>query len=232
MSEPAARDPKALIQAGLKKALTAQYPVAQSTVARLRRVHPNKTPAEMVAHLDAYYLNSVTVTGAGTGAAAIVPNFAVQLPVTLVDLLTFLEASVLYALTVAEVHGVDLEDHERRQLLVTAVLVGDSTATSVLRPLLGRTVPHWGKRIVKAIPMSVVNAANNVLGPRFITKWGTKQGVLVLGKQIPLAIGVVVGAGGNRTFAWLTTKAARKILGPPPAEWPKADEAASNGSRS
>ena len=45
--------------------------------------------------------------------------------------------------------------------------------------------------------MSVVLKANKVLGPWFITKYGAKQGVLVLSKQIPLGIGIGVGAAAR-----------------------------------
>ena len=49
--------------------------------------------------------------------------------------------------------------------------------------------------------MTAINKANKVLGPRFITKYGTKQGVLVLGKQVPMGIGAVLGGGGNHLSA-------------------------------
>lgn len=53
-----------------------------------------------------------------------------------------------------------------------------------------------------------------------------KQGVLVLGKQVPLFIGAGIGAGGNGLFGWLIVKAARKILGPPPESWNELREPA------
>ncbi|MBT9605749.1 hypothetical protein [Microbacterium sp.] len=216
--------PQALVKAGLNKALEAQYPIAVENVARLRRVHPDKSPAELISFLNKVYLGAVTTTGAGAGAAAIVPNGWVQVPVAAADLLTFLEASVLYVLSVAEVYGVDVEDAERRKFLVMAALIGNSATAAVVEPLLGRTAPYWGKKIVQAIPMTVIDAANKVLGPRFITKYGAKQGVLVLGKQIPMAIGVVIGAGGNHAFGWLIIKAARKNLGAPPTSWDERGE--------
>lgn len=64
--------------------------------------------------------------------------------------------------------------------------------------------------------MSAIRAVNTVPGPRFITTYGSKQGVLVLGKQLPLALGVGVGAGGNHVFGRLTIAAAKMILGPAP----------------
>jgi hypothetical protein len=212
-------DPKALLNLGLTKALTSQQPLAIANVVRLRRLHPEKSPAQLIAYLNKFYLGAVTATGAGAGAAALLPNGVVQVPVALADLLTFLEASVFYTLSVAEIHQLDLEDVERRRLLVISVLVGDSVASSVLQPLIGRTGPYWGKKIVAAIPMTVINAANKVLGPRFITKYGVKQGVVVLGAQVPLFIGVAIGAGGNHVFGRFIIKAAKTILGPAPDLW-------------
>lgn len=196
-----------------------QRPAALAYVERLRRVHPDLSPARLTKVVNAWYLTAVTGSGAAAGASAIVPNGWVQIPVAVADLGTFLEASVFYTLTIAEIHGVHPEDIERRRLLVTMVLVGDSAAGTVLKSILGRSVPYWGREIVKAIPMSAVNAANKILGPRFITKYGVRQGVLVLGKQIPLGIGVLVGAGGNHGFGWVIIGSARKILGPAPDSW-------------
>lgn len=220
-------DLQAIVKTGLDKALDAQQPIAVDNIARLRRVHPDKSPAELLSYLNKIYLSAVTMTGAGAGAAAIIPNGFVQVPVAVVDLLTFLEASVLYTLSVAEVHGVDLEDVERRRFLVTAALLGDSVASATIEPILGRSVPYWSKKIIESIPMTAINKANKVLGPRFITKYGTRQGVLVLGKQIPFFIGVGIGAGGNHVFGRLTIAATKKILGPAPRVWEGLDDAVS-----
>lgn len=213
-------DPQALVEAGLNKALDSQQPVAVANIARLRRVHPDKSPAELIV----WYVGSVSATGAGAGAAAVVPNGFVQVPAALADLLTYLEASVLYTLSVAEIHRLNLEDIERRRLLVTGVLVGNSASTQVLEKVIGRAAPYWGKKVVQAIPMATIDAANKLLGPRFITKWGTKQGILVLGKQVPLMIGAAIGGGGNGLFGWFVVKSARKILGPAPETWDAEEE--------
>lgn len=217
-------DLKAVIRSGLNKALEAQQPIAAANVERLRRIHPEKSPEELVSYLNKVYLVAVASTGAVAGGAAIVPNGVIQIPVAIADLLSFLEASVLYTLSLAEIHGLDLEDVERRTFLVTSVLVGNTAATVTLEPLIGHTAPYWGKKIVESIPMSVINKANKVLGPRFITKYGTKQGVLVLGKQIPLFIGVGIGAGGNFLFGRSIIKSSQKILGPVPESWERISE--------
>jgi hypothetical protein len=65
--------------------------------------------------------------------------------------------------------------------------------------------------------MSAVWKANNILGPRFVVKYGTKQGILVLSKQIPLGLGIAVGASANYLIGRTIVATARKVFGPAPA---------------
>lgn len=178
----ASSNAKKVLAAGLEKALVVQQPLAKQNVERLRRVHPHDVPHDTSRRLTQYYLAAVTVSGGVAGAAGVVPGAGV--PAALVDVLAYTEASVLYTLSLAELHGLHPEDIERRKLLVLTVLVGDS-AVGALDQIVKRTGPYWARRIVESIPMSAINKANKVLGPRFVTKYGTKQGVLVLSKQAP-----------------------------------------------
>ncbi|MFC8956621.1 hypothetical protein ACFT8P_28950 [Streptomyces sp. NPDC057101] len=209
-------DAKNLLQQVFEKALVAQQPTARKNVERLRRVHPDDTPQELIRRLDRYYLTAITASGGASGAAGIVPGAGI--PTALADVMLYTEASVLYTLSLAEVHGTHPEDLERRKLLVLTVLLGDG-AVKALDKAVGRTGPYWARRIVSAIPMSAINKANKVLGPRFITKYGTQQGVLVLSKQVPLGIGAALGAGGNHVLGRLTIRSARTIFGQPPSSW-------------
>lgn len=206
-------DPKEVASQALAKALTFQSPVARNNLERLRRVHPDETPTELAKRVTGYYLSLVTTSGGATGAAGAIPGGG--LASAAFDVVAFTEASVLYALTLAEIHGIHPEDIERRRLLVQTVLIGDSAITA-LNKGASRTVPYWGKQIVNAIPMSAVLKANKVLGPRFITKYGTKQGVLVLSKQIPLGLGIGVGAFANHMIGRTIVGTARKVFGPAP----------------
>lgn len=132
---------------------------------------------------------------------------------------TFMEAAVLYVLSVADVYGVQVDELERRRTRVMAVLMGSSGA-SFVQKAAGRTAPHWARGFISAVPMSAINRVNHVLGPRFVTKYGTRQGVLVLGRQVPLGLGAVIGAGGNAVLARGAIGGARSAFGPAPAQWP------------
>jgi hypothetical protein len=206
-------DRKELVSQALTKALTFQSPVARNNFERLRRVHPDETPTELAKRVTGYYLSLVTTSGGAMGAAGAIPGGG--LASAAFDVVAFTEASVLYALTLAEIHGIHPEDIERRRLLVQTVLIGDSAITA-LNKGAGRTVPYWGKQIVNAIPMTAVYKANRVLGPRFITKYGTKQGVLVLSKQIPLGLGIGFGAVANHVIGRAIVGTAKKVFGPAP----------------
>lgn len=81
----------------------------------------------------------------------------------------------LFCLATAEAHGLPMEDLDRRRTLVLAVLLGNS-GSGFVQKAAGRTGPYWARTLVKAMPLSAINTANRVLGPRFITKWGTQAG--------------------------------------------------------
>lgn len=70
------------------------------------------------------------------------------------------------------------------------------------------------------MPLETLRQINKVLGPNFVTKYGTKQGIIVLGRIAPLGIGAVIGGGANAALAALAVRAGRRAFGPAPAEWP------------
>ena len=66
--------------------------------------------------LERRYLAAVTTGGAAVGATAVVPGIGtgVTLALSGVETLGFLEATALYAQSVAEVHGIAVENPDRR----------------------------------------------------------------------------------------------------------------------
>lgn len=219
-------DPKALarmLPTLLDKAATKQTHLAAGYVHRVRGSHPGATPAQVIATLDRNYRATVTGGGAAAGAAAVAPGVgtAAALAVNVAEVGWFLEATVLYVLAIAEVHQLDVTDPERRRTLLLAVITGNGLSGSVAK-LAGHTGPHAASQIVTKIPMSAIRAINKVLGRNFITKYGTKQGVLVLGRELPLGLGAAIGAFGNAVVGSLTIRTARAVFGAAPDNWPGA----------
>lgn len=211
------KGPQAALTGALDKALAVNQPVVDAYLRRARLRRPDATAAELVTSLEKQYLAAVTSLGAAGGAAAAVPGpwspGAVALNLTEVS--AFLEASVCFVLAVAEVHEVRVDDLERRRTLVLAILLGNGGA-SFVQKAAGRTGPHWARLIVNGIPMPAIRNVNKALGRNFVTKYGTKQGVLVLGRQVPFGLGALIGGAGNAALGRATVTAARAAFGPPP----------------
>lgn len=192
----------------------------EAYIQRAKQRRPDATPAEVLAWIERQYLGSVVLLGAGAGATAAAPGFgtAAGVLINVAEVGAFIEASALFCLAVADVHGVHVNDLQRRRTRLLAVLMGDG-GSKVVQKLAGRTGPYWAKRIANGVPLSTINALNKVLGPRFVTRYGTKQGVLVLGRDLPFGFGAAIGVVGNAMFGRLALQGARRAFGPAPGAW-------------
>ncbi|WP_439662415.1 hypothetical protein ACSHWB_13705 [Lentzea sp. HUAS TT2] len=204
----------------LDKAIGLQTPLVRKNIARARQRNPESTPAEVIGTLEKMYVSALASTGAAVGGVAAAPGVGtgVALALSAGEALSSLELSALYVLSVAEVHGVPLDEIERRRTLVLGILLGESS-TKTIGKIAERTGRHWARQLVSAVPTTTLKQINKVLGRNFITKYGTKQGIVVLGRAVPFGIGALIGGGANATMAVLAVKAARRAFGPAPEAW-------------
>ncbi len=205
---------------GLEKAISIQQSPAAGYVARLRRARPDATPAEIIAVLEKQYLAAVTGTGAAVGGVAAAPGVGSVVALTLSggETAVFLEATALFALAVAEVHGIRVDEVERRRTLVLTVVLGDRGAMLVEK-ITGRTGQHWGDLLPDVIPTSSITAINKTLGRWFLTRYGRRQGVLAISRVAPFGIGAAIGAAGNRAFGRQVVDTSRRVFGPAPSNF-------------
>jgi hypothetical protein len=200
-----------------------QAPAVQAYVDRLRRTSPDASPAELVTKLEKRYLAAVTASGAAVGSAAAFPGIGTIAALSAVagETVVFLEATALFVLAVAEVHGIPAHHREHRRALVLAVLVGDESKGAV-RDLVGpgRTGGAWLGESAAALPLPAVSQLNNRLLKYFVKRYALKRGAIAFGKMLPMGIGAVVGGGGNRYMGKKIVSNARNAFGPAPARWP------------
>jgi hypothetical protein len=210
----------AVLLRGVEKAISMQQAPVAGYVARLRRSQPKATPAEIIAVLEKRYLATVTGTGAAVGGAAAAPavGTAAAFALSGAETVLFFEATALFALAVAEVHGIRIADVERRRTLLLAIVLGDNGAMLVEK-MAGRTGQHWGDLLPEAIPLSSITTINKTLGRWFMRRYGRKQGMLALGRLAPLGIGAAIGAAGNHAFGRTVVTTSRRVFGPPPARF-------------
>jgi hypothetical protein len=207
----------------LDKAIGVQAPLVRKNIARARQRNPDATPAEVVRTLERMYVSALASTGAAVGATAAAPGVGtgIGLALSAGEFFSSLELSTLFVLSLAEVHEVQLDEIERRRTLVMGILLGESGSTTIGK-VAERTGQHWGRQLVSKVPLATLRQINKVLGKNFITRYGTKQGIIVLGRVVPFGIGAVIGGGANATLAAVAVRAARRAFGPAPQAWPEA----------
>jgi hypothetical protein len=200
-----------------------QGPAAAAYVERLRRATPEAAPAVIVAKLEKRYLGAVTASGAAVGSAALLPGIGTlaALSAAAGETAVFLEATAFFALAIAAVHGIPAENRELRRALVLSVLVGDDSKNAIgelLGP--GRRSGAWLSEGAASLPMPALAQLNSRLLKRAVRRYALRKGALFFGKLLPIGIGAIIGAVGNRLVGKKIVRNTRKAFGPAPVRWP------------
>lgn len=216
--------PRPALQALLTRAVESQRPLVQANLRRLRRKYPMASPGELALKLDREFVNTVTGSGAAIGATAIIPGLGTlaSLGISAGATVMFLEATALYALSVAELHGVHLQDPERARTTVMAIMLGEE-GTSLMQSFAGHALGRgdtpmktWGSALGRNIPSSAVKVIGGQIQKRFISRLMLHQGSAMVGRMVPFGVGAVIGGAGNLIMARSVVKASKIAFGPPP----------------
>ncbi|MGE2732377.1 hypothetical protein ACQI4F_23170 [Mycolicibacterium vaccae] len=209
----------------IERGARVQVPAVKAYVDRLRADQPAAAPADIIAVLDKRYLAAVMASGAAVGSAAAFPGVGTLIAMSSVagETVVFLEATTLYVLAVAEVHGIPIEERERRRALVLAVLVGDDSKRAVA-DLLGRrrVSGGWLSDGAAALPLPALSQMNSRLLRYFVKRYTLRRGAIAFGKLMPVGVGAVIGGVGNRLMGKKIVANAHSAFGEPPARWPSA----------
>jgi hypothetical protein len=198
-------------------------PAAQAYVARLRRAHPGASPAEIDAKLEQHYLAALTASGAAVGSAATFPGIGTLTAISAGagETVFFVEATALFVLAKAALYNVPADHRERRRALVLAVLVGDDSRRAI-GELIGpaRTNGGWLAEGMASLPLPTLARVNTRMLKYFVKRYTVRRGALMFGKMLPVGIGAVIGAAGNRMVGKKIVDNARQAFGTPPTRWP------------
>lgn len=207
----------------IERSSRVQRPAVRAYLQRLRNADPSASPAEIVARLERRYLTTVIITGAVVGSLATVPGIGTLLAFSAIaaETAVFLEATAFFVLAVAEVHHIPADHREQRRALVLAVLVGNEGKRAVADLLgPGRTSGAWLSEGAVSMPLPAVSQWNSRLLRYFVRRYTLRRGALTFGKLLPVGLGAVVGALGNRMMGKKIVGNARAAFGTPPARWP------------
>ncbi len=221
------------LDAALDKALTIQRPVVQAYLDRVRARRPDARPAEVIDQLERRYRTAVMGIGAASGGAAALPGVgtATSLAAGAAEIAAFVSATAMYVLALAELHSVPVSDPEVRRALVLAALVGE-TGTVAIDGTAVEAGSSWaqvlGRRGVQGVPRRAQRPAGRLL----LTRFGARQGALLLGRAVPFGIGAGIGAAGNAALAHGVIRAARRSFGPPPKRFARPSDRRADRQRS
>jgi hypothetical protein len=207
----------------IERGSRAQRPAVRGYVDRLRNANPDAAPADIVAKLEKRYLRVVTASGAAVGAAAALPGIGTLAALSAVagETVLFLEATAVYVLAVAEVHDIPADHREQRRALVLAVLVGDDSKRAIADLIgPGRTSGAWLSEGALSMPLPAVTELNSRLLKYFVRRYTLRRSALTLGKLLPVGLGAVIGAVGNRMMGKKIVGNAGRAFGAPPSRWP------------
>lgn len=216
------------VERGIDTVLSIQRPVVVAHIRSIRRRFPNATPEQIVRILERRYLAAVTTGGAAVGATAVVPGIGtgVTLALSGVETAGFLEATALFAQSVAEVHGIAVENPERARALVMTLMLGRE-GIDLVRQLAsqaaGRGVArnaYWGELITNSMPKAVMSTVVDRLRGIFLRQFAVRGGAGIIGKAIPFGIGAVIGGTGNHLLGRKVLQQSRLAFGAPPATLP------------
>jgi hypothetical protein len=208
-----------LVHVALERTLSIKETMVQNNIARASQRNSDATPAKVIRKLERMYLSTLTRQGAALGALSAAPGDGTGAALAGAEVFSVLEPTILFALSLAEVHGVPMGELERRGILAMGITLGGS-GSSVIPKVAGRTGRHWGREFVDRVPGPTLKPINDVLGPNFVTKHGTREGIIVLGHVVPLIFGAVIGGSANAVLGRAVIQAFRLAFGPAPDAWP------------
>ena len=216
-SVPVPQPVERALDAALDKALTIQRPVVQSYLARVHARRPDATPAEVVEQLERRYRAAVVGIGAASGGAAALPGVgtATSVAAGAAEIAAFVSATAMYVLALAELHGVPVSDPEVRRALVLAALVGEG-GTVAIDGAAVEAGSSWAQVLGRRASNESLGGLNGRLGTLLLTRFGARQGALLIGRAVPFGIGAGIGAAGNAALARGVIRAARRSFGAPP----------------
>lgn len=212
----------------LDRILATQRPAVIAHLRAIRSRHPDASPSDVCRILERRYLAAVTTGGAAVGATAVVPGVgtAVTLALAGAETVGFLEATALFAQSLAEVHGIRLSDPDRARALVLTLMVGREGVDLVNQfagQVSGAGKPrqaYWGELVTTSLPRAMVGPLVDRLKSAFLRRVTVQGGVSAVGRALPFGVGAVVGGSGNHILGRRVIVGARRAFGVAPLRFP------------
>ncbi len=140
--------------------------------------------------------------------------------------MAFLEATTLFAQSVAEVHGIPVADPDRARALVLTLMLGKE-GVDLVAQLAGQAAgrgpgrdKYWGEMVTKTIPRAAMGPLVDQLKKSFIHQFAARGGASWIGKALPFGIGAAIGGAGNNILGRRVLVNSRRAFGVAPTVLP------------
>ncbi|MFD6053395.1 hypothetical protein [Agromyces sp. NPDC060279] len=216
------------VERTIDRVLAIHRPVVLAHLRGIRRRSPQATPEQLVRILERRYLAAVTTGGAAVGATAVIPGISTGITLALsgVETAGFLEATALFAQSVAEVHGIPVDNPERARALVMTLMLG-SEGSDLIRQFAAQASgtgvarsAYWGELITNTLPKAVMGTVVDRLRATFVKQFAVRGGAGFIGKALPFGIGAAVGGVGNHVLGRRVLAQSRLAFGAAPPSVP------------
>ncbi|MCS0500564.1 hypothetical protein [Protaetiibacter mangrovi] len=216
----------------LDRVMSVHRPAVLAHLRGIRSRYPDATPEQVLRILERRYLTTVTTSGAGVGVAAAVPAVGTGAALALsgAETVLFLEATALFAQSVAELHGIPVDDPERGRALVLAMVIG-GPSQELIAQFTGQATGRgpakpefWGTLIAKNLPRTAVTQFMDRVRKVYLPRMLASAGGGIVGRVLPFGVGAVVGGTANQLLGRRVVKTARTAFGPPPYVFPSSTQ--------
>jgi len=216
----------------LDRVMSVHRPAVLAHLRGIRAKHPDASPEQVLRVLERRYLTTVTTSGAGVGVAAAVPavGTGAALAISGAETVLFLESTALFAQSVAELHGIPVEDPDRARALVLAMVVGGPSQELIMQFTgqatgKGPAKPEfWGTLLAKNLPRTAVAQFMDRVRKVYLPRMMASAGGGIVGRVLPFGVGAVVGGAANQVLGRRVVKTARTAFGPPPYIFPASTQ--------
>lgn len=196
-----------LLLAGIDKASGARWSAAVERAAALQgTIRPEK-----IKSLTDQFAREVAVVGAAAGAAVAAPavGTAASITATAAEVAWFTARAGDLILTIAALHGRTEPTVDERRAWVLAVLLYGSTAregfthmaeevgVTLGAPAAVGALATTGVAPTLRLPLSSLHAINSGFQRHIVRRYGTRRGVVAVGRVLPLGIGAAIGGMAN-----------------------------------
>ena len=224
------KGPRSPLEVAIAKAVTIPSAKIHEHVETLRGRNPEASPAEIVTLLEKEYLKVVAITGGAVGATAATPavGTSVALTLTAADVAAFFAASAAFSLAIASVHGIEVDDADRRRALLLTTVLGEEGA-SELEEAIQTGSSAAATTLLTRLPTTTISSVNTTLTRRLLKRQAVKHGALAFGRLVPFGIGAWIGVKGARSLGQTVIEGARATFGPPPEYFPRVVEVVETG---